>query len=709
MRKRGLLHKMKLHVLVILVLCIQMVGSQQKFFITYVNGEEVTGTEPKITITSPNSGDNSNATNLTISGTVENISTEVPIVLYEGTEQIGTTNEVIENSWTIPVTLTEGIHTIVVKADVDGVPISSNPIDLTIDSTLPTIGFINPNNGDYSNSRSLEGTTEPSAIVKICMDCTEEFENQVVGTWVTVQADSTGKWLYEDSQLTEGSHTVFAKATDRAGNNGNINNITFTLDTLRPVVLPNFFPKQDMTQVSLTPTFSVTISDATALDEEKIDNSIKLSQNGINVDGTISYDRVKKEITFTPLKALSPSTKYNVFISPLGIIDSAENGAFPRFWSFTTVGIISETHQNPHGSYANNVNTCGNCHSTHAAMDPNLLSPKTATGSGQKENLAADNYCMACHDGTVAPLPENRLDAHTHNAAVKIDGKPSGSSCASCHNPHLDWSEKNPNLAQDHITYTHLPSDPVDPNKPTGKISSKEQLCESCHENNSAEKIANPAVDYRVFQYNKLSTATGIYEDYELCLRCHNGDFKKKYDKTADVASYYNNLTEELKKQYERINGTASFSKREISAEEKNFSGHIIKAQDGSPLAGHIPCGECHDTHGSNNIKQLKTKMGHENTTTYEATTGEWDAAKERDFCISCHNGDTAIYGVIGKALFDKTTGIAIDPTKTGHNKNSTKACSDCHNDPTKNNATFAERSLGAAHAPKKGHASQVD
>jgi hypothetical protein len=683
-----------------------MFGSHQIFFISNANGEEPTGTEPMISIINPNSGDFSKEKNITVSGTVKNIPIEVPIVLYDGLDPIGTITEIINNSWTFPITLTESTHTISAKTEINGNQITSNIIDLTIDTTLPTIQVLNLINGKFLSSRDLEGETEAYSTVEICMDCTEDSEGQVIGTWSTLQADDKGSWKYNNPQLTEGNHIVYVKATDRAGNNGNVRRQTFILDTLKPVVLPEIFPKQDMTQVSLNPTIIVKISDVNTLDEAEIENSIHLSHNGINVEGNIVYDRATMEIFFTPNETLIPSSKYNVFISPLGIIDSAENNAFPRFWSFTTVRDTKVPHQNPHGSYANNVNTCGNCHNTHQAKDSNLLSTKTEELE-QKENLAVDNYCMACHDGTVAPLPEKRLDTtHTHKAAVKIDGKPSGSSCSSCHNPHLNWSEKNPNLAQDHIKYKHLPSNPVDPIKPTEEISSKEQLCESCHENDSAEKIANPAVDYRVFQFNKSSTAMGIYEDYELCLRCHNANFNEKYNKTADIASYYSQLTEEFKKQFEKINGPSSFTKREITTEEKGYSGHIIKAQDGSPLAGSLPCAECHDTHGSNNIYQLKEQLGHEqlgddNIQSFSVPEGEWDAIKERAFCLTCHNGETGLYGITIKSLALKD---ALNNDIVGHLPGNPDSCASCHsNSYDKENLELdAEAFREAAHAPKK-------
>lgn len=166
-------------------------------------------------------------------------------------------------------------------------------------------------------------------------------------------------------------------------------------------------------------------------------------------------------------------------------------------------------------------------------------------------------------------------------------------------------------------------------------------------------------------------------------------------------------MTEEIKKQYEIINGQSSFSKREISAEEKDFSGHIIKAQDGSPLAGHIPCAECHDTHGSNNIKNLKESLGHEDVQSFNATDTDIKIVKvsidskerefnilsddkEREFCLACHNGTTAIYGVKGQKY---------DATLDEHKGYPNKVCSYCHG----RGESEVEKALSASHAPKKG------
>lgn len=724
MKKRGLLHKMNLQVLVILVLCIQIFGSYQISEIPVVKAEG-TGIEPMVTVSSPESDEFFKTSSITISGTVENYTSGMTVSLFKGEAPIGTSFEVNSNSWSIPVELKEGTHTIDVKLVNGETTVASTSINnLTIDLTSPDITFVNLVDGAFSKSRSIELTTESDSTVEICPDCS----NVTTGTYVKVPKDSNGKWIYSNPQMADGTQTVYAKATDRAGNEGIPKRISFTLDTIRPIIITDSIVPtytEDMTQVSIDSEIKFRVSDVNALKQDELNNSIRVTSKGEDVPGTVSYNSDTKEISFIPtVRPLSRSTKYNIFISPLGVIDSAGNSAFPRFWSFTTESTsptldeengqhiyeIAYNEKNmhresPHSVYANNVNVCVNCHNTHEASNPNLLDQKVNSGNDNAEQ-PVDNYCMACHDGTVAPLPENSQATHKHTAAIDIDGKPSGSSCASCHNPHLDVSESNPNLAQDHFNYTHADDIQKD-EESVGKVSSKEQLCESCHEADSGEKVVQSGVEYRVFQYKKNISAIGIYEDYELCLRCHNPDFKQKYDKIADIASHYDNLTEETKKAYETRNPGLSYSNREISAEEKAFSGHIIKSQDGSSLAGHIPCAECHDTHGSNNIKQLKESLGHEGIQTF--TAGDTDSktvevssgesgnrfniltdAKERIFCLSCHNGITAIYGVTGKKY---------DIMRIQHNENPDKACSYCHG----RGETEVERALSAAHAPKEG------
>jgi predicted CXXCH cytochrome family protein len=119
-------------------------------------------------------------------------------------------------------------------------------------------------------------------------------------------------------------------------------------------------------------------------------------------------------------------------------------------------------------------------------------------------------------------------------------------------------------------------------------------------------------------------------------------------------------------------------------------SGHNIKATDdsGSPLNGQLPCAECHETHGSNNIKMLKEELGNVKQTDadkYKTEGTTWTESNERQFCLKCHTNSTQIYG--------KTSTLNV--TIPGHQPGDTQGCSTCHGGSTK---SFIE----AAHSPTK-------
>jgi hypothetical protein len=714
MNKKGLLHKTKLYILIILVLCIQIVGSYQISDISIVKAEE-TGLDPMLTVLTPESNQFFKTGSMTISGTVVNFTTGLSIKIIDNSAEIKNI-EVTEGIWNTSVELQEGSHEIDVQlVDSQGKTFDSKTItNLTIDTKSPKIGFINLSAGTIANSIEITND-ESNAFVQICFDCI----GSTTETWIDVPKNSEGKWIYSNPQMHNREYTVYAKATDRAGNVSTTEQVTFTLDTLRPVILLDknvLAYTEDMTHVPIDTEIIFKVSDAHGLKVFAIKNSITVTSNGEPVPGKPEYNPDTKEISFVldpEVAFLSYSTKYNVYISPLGIIDEAGNRTFPRFWSFTTesappikdiksqkeyyeIFYNSEDEklqrETPHVVYANNVNICINCHSTHEASNPNLLDQKKNTDDEQTQ-LTVDNYCMACHDGTVAPMPENSQATHKHTAAIDTSGKPSGSSCASCHNPHLDWTSDNPNLLQDHTIYTHDNTIKIN-DEPIGTISSKNQLCESCHESDGAQ--TNPDVGYQIFQYKKSFSATGVRENYVLCLRCHNSIVKEKNAEVADIDRYYKYLPQDLTEEGLTVD---EINLRKISAS----SGHIIKAQDGSSLDGHLPCAECHDTHGSNNIKQLKEKLGHEqlgteNKQAFSAVDGEWDVTKERLFCMACHNNETAMFGIKSE----------LDRIIVGHRdivEDNQKPCASCHTDnydPNKPDFDLKEYMREAAHAPKR-------
>ncbi|WP_059171931.1 Ig-like domain-containing protein [Bacillus sp. FJAT-27445] len=721
MDNRGLLHKTNFNLITVIVLCIYFLLPPQLPKNSVVQAQTPIGTEPLVTIFAPKTDTVINTKEITVSGTVENFESVTSVSIFSENESIGATNSIVENTWNVTVPLKTGENNLyAIASGTDGKPSLPSPtIKITVDITVPTIEFSNQKEGAFSNSNSIEMMTEPGSSVQICLDCTESTGGELEGNWIPVLENlrNSGNFVYQDAQMKQGKHTVFAKATDRAGNLGPPKSISFILDTLRPVILPSSLePKSNMSQVAVdkdNTKFKFKILDANAINELELQKSLTLTKSGSSTPIPVifvGYTEATKEVIFELTQPLIRSTKYHISINPSGVLDSAGNRAFPRIWSFTTESIsFAETNrkvyevaynnktihrESPHGIFSGNFNTCANCHSTHAASNPKLLDQKKNSENDNRD-LTVDLYCMACHDGTVAPLPENNQSTHSHNAGISMDGTLTGSSCSSCHNPHSELSTANPNLTQGHFIYKHDDTLPQ-PGKPSGEISSKSQLCETCHDAETAEKLGDPRVEYQLFEYKNANTAIGVYEDYGLCLRCHNPDYQSINNdtaKAADIAQYYSNLTKQVLVDYEEINGESSFTNRDISPAELVFSGHTIKAQDGSPLAGHIPCADCHDTHGSSNIKQLKTVIGHENQQTFKIENGDWTPAVERSFCLKCHNGTTAIYGVTGK--------IPDTVKSDGHletEANKDIPCSNCHGI----GADAKEKAMNAAHAPRK-------
>lgn len=534
--------------------------------------------------------------------------------------------------------------------------------------TAPTT--VNSTTNGYTNSKIITGTSGAGYSVAVSIYQGTSSAGSIVAQGLTT-ADSNGNWSYNASGLTDGEYTAYAIGTETITStdaNGNVttttssstsNGVTFTLDTVRPIVLPTVYPIPDAARIPIDTTIKIQLQDKSPLDSYYINSAITLSENNTSVSGTVSYDASTKQVIFTPSSQLLPFTTYYVYVNPL-ISDLAGNLVHPRNWSFTTdattaSGIVNyysslNESQNPHGNYANNVEVCNNCHSPHQGQSPKLSSPN---------NPVVDTYCMACHDGTNAPLTTNwsaDTSIHKHDAHVSMDGTKGSSSCTSCHNPHLTWDPStDPNTANSNSVslrgyYKYVHTDPTNPTLPS---TSEQQLCEACH----MPSIKNDSrVTYVQYTYLKQNTATaspdsttGIPEDYSLCLRCHDGKIG------TDIASFY-----------------------------KTTSGHTVQAADGSPLNGNMPCADCHETHGSPNIKVLKQKLGYNNVQgTFDKTTGDWDAATERIFCLKCHNSSTELYG--------KT--IPFNATISGHTTADTQFCSNCHGggDP-----------IAGAHAPKK-------
>ncbi|MEH7095057.1 hypothetical protein [Neobacillus vireti] len=465
----------------------------------------------------------------------------------------------------------------------------------------------------------------------------------------------------------------------------------------------NILDKDDITRVSLNQTIVIELSDTLT---NPIDNNhnpfIIYDKNKQEVPFDIDFTPASNKITLTNQTALAPGETYYLRFNPSLIslnyndgtrklVDDLTNPFYSITKQFTTVSNAAKNfavngytvqemnnlQQLPHGEYNNNVNNCAICHNTHEGANSSLEDKDIAQG-----------YCMTCHDGTTGPrlvnFDSSIKSKHETQKITEHDTK--SGSCTACHNPHLTWSEDNPNLLIDHYVYDHKADDTWE-GISVGKIDSNVQMCEACHGRftYSYKSLAEKSGGYNVLHYRQETTAIGNIsetdevkngatnkvlhvDDYNLCFTCHNSE-KETKDGTKDILTYYTN----------------------------NDSKHIISALDGSKLNGQLPCSECHDTHASQNILLLKDKLGQENQQSFSLTNiGDWTIKKKRDYCLTCHNGKTVLFGVTGKAIYDETGQSLIttnDEVKAAHARDSIDVdCSTCHS----TSKSFTE----AVHAP---------
>lgn len=166
---------------------------------------------------------------------------------YTGTAEAGSTVTVITDgitigttttdgsghwSFTQPTSLADGSHTIKVTAtDAAGnVSSFSNVNSFIVDTTPPAAPMVvSPANGSGTNHNTpnILGTAEANSTVTVFVDGSEQ------GTCI---ADVAGNWSFvQPASLSDGAHTVKARAGDAAGNvSVDSNTNTFTVDTAPP-------------------------------------------------------------------------------------------------------------------------------------------------------------------------------------------------------------------------------------------------------------------------------------------------------------------------------------------------------------------------------------------------------------------------------------------------------------------------------------------
>jgi len=167
------------------------------------------------------------------------------------------------------------------------------------------------------------------------------------GSWTAATAsdgafDSLSEnYTFTTSELSDGAHTVYVRATDSATNTtaeADYASDGFTVDATAPSVTSTS-PAADATDVAVDTTVSVTFSEA--MDESTITTgSFILVADSTPVSGSVSYDSGTYTATFTPSADLAENTTCTATLST-AITDAAGNPLAAGYsWSFTTVQTV---------------------------------------------------------------------------------------------------------------------------------------------------------------------------------------------------------------------------------------------------------------------------------------------------------------------------------------------------------------------------------
>jgi large repetitive protein len=210
----------------------------------------VDATAPVVTLTSPANGSTTNDATPTFNGTAginAGDSTTVTVKIYSGSTATGTPVQTLTATassglWSVTATtaLADGTFTAQAEqADSAGNTGLSSANTFTVDATTPAApqgltlaaatdsGVLGDNRTNFTQP-TLTGTAEAGSTVKLFDGATQ------VGS---ATATGSGAWSITASTLSEGAHTLTAKASDTAGNTSSSSTpLTVTIDTTPPAV-----------------------------------------------------------------------------------------------------------------------------------------------------------------------------------------------------------------------------------------------------------------------------------------------------------------------------------------------------------------------------------------------------------------------------------------------------------------------------------------
>jgi len=291
---------------------------------------------------------------------------------------------------------------------------------------------------------------------------------------------------------------------------------------------------------------------------------------------------------------------------------------------------------NPHGSYLNDTNECAQCHITHNAQGPALLSQPTV-----------NSLCYLCHDaGGQSQYDVSSQFGTTAPYAASYHPVPEGAQkCTDCHNPH----DGGKDAAGNDIHWPRLLQSKADP-----AVHGGNSFCFSCHQNaqgtvRALDPSAYPADgtghNDSSFTINGVTPFKPDSGTDIRCMGCHephgSGQVKLLRPDPNNDATV---ITGNNKSQCYECHTGASPDNRYAGLGTFENSKHslVTSVNTGTEFPGVAgqagQCANCHDPHGTANGTSgvgMKTLRGvyNDGKTNYTAS--------DFDMCFKCHNSSS--------------------------------------------------------------------
>src|SRR5215470_5385125 len=213
-----------------------------------------------------------NDSTLTLTGAAAANST---VKVFDGSTQIGTATANASGAWSYTTAkLADGTHSFTADSGTGASTALSVKID-TVAPNAPTIGAL-------STSNVLSGSAEANSTVKVFDGTTQ------IGT---ATANASGAWTYSASQLSAGSHSFTATATDAAGNTGATSAAFVTNASLSAPTIASYSTDSGVAGDGITNDNTLTLTGTAAANStvKLFDGATLLGQATANGSGAWSY------------------------------------------------------------------------------------------------------------------------------------------------------------------------------------------------------------------------------------------------------------------------------------------------------------------------------------------------------------------------------------------------------------------------------------